>query len=347
MANRNIIWISHSAIADFEKCNRAYYYKHLYRNPKNNNRIQIVSPYLSLGIAVHETIEELASFPVEKRKEIPLIERYDEIWENYRGKKGGFISEEQEEEFKKRGEEMIKRAEGSKVLSGPALDTNNSFPKLSLFQGIELVGSIDWIEILPSKELHIIDFKTGKNEEENDSLQLPIYLLLARKNFDKNIKKASYWYLDKDSEPVLKKTGDIERYLEEIKKKALQISEAVKKKDFACSSGYKNCFHCRDFDAVFSGAAEYVGFDDKMKKEMYYLIKEDNVMKRISGGSFLDNLQKDIFEMKIEGKNTEEISEALDCSLLNIEEEVNKIKEKLKENLSTKELQAFIKRMTG
>lgn len=347
MINRKTLWISHSAISDFGKCKRAYYYKHLYRNPKSNNRIQVVSPYLSLGTAVHETIEKLSSYPVKKRKELSLIERYDEIWEDCRGKKGGFISEEQEKEFKERGEEMVKKAESSKLLSSPALDTNNTFPKLSLFENIELVGSIDWIEILSTGELHIIDFKTGKNEENSNSLQLPIYLILARKNFDKNIKRASYWYLNNEDEPALRDTGHLEEHLERIKKIALQISEAVKERDFSCSSGYKSCFHCREFDSVFSGSAEYVGFDERMKKELYYPVKENNVLKRVSGGSFLNGTEKEIFEMRTSGKKAPEIGKALNLSSEKVGEEMDKIKEKLKENLSSKELRVFIKKMNA
>jgi RecB family exonuclease len=347
MRSRQTVWISYSALSDFEKCKRAYYYKHLYRNPKNNNRIQVVSPYLSLGTVVHETIEALASFSPKKRKEISLFQRYEEIWENYKGKKGGFISEDQEKKFKERGEEMLKRAENSNLIKNQALDTNNVFPKLSLFENIELVGSIDWIEILPSGELHIVDFKTGKNDESNNSLQLPIYVLLARNNFDKNAKKASYFYLDRDESPVFQEMGPLNFYLEEIKEKSQRILSAIKNNDFACSSGYKNCFHCREFDAVFSGAAEYVGFDDKMRKELYYIIKQENVMERISGGTFLNEFQRGIFEMRIDGKETKEISLALKSSPSIIEDEVVKIKERLKENLSNKELKAFIRKMGG
>ncbi len=42
-----------------------------------------------------------------------------------------------------------------------------------------LCGSIDWIEYLEDiDKLRIIDFKTSRNDEKNNSLQLPIYYLL-------------------------------------------------------------------------------------------------------------------------------------------------------------------------
>ena len=51
--------------------------------------------------------------------------------------------------------------------------------------------------------MRIIDFKTGRNDEDEDSFQLPIYYLLLTnlqkengKNKIYNIKEAAYWYLD-------------------------------------------------------------------------------------------------------------------------------------------------------
>ena len=346
MFNRNTLWISYSALSDFNKCKRAYYYKHIYRNPKNNNRIQIVNPYLSLGSIVHESIEGLSAFSPSKRKEISLTKRFEEIWENYRGKKGGFISEKQEKEFKERGEKMIERAKNSDLIKKNALNMNDVFPKFTLFKDVELVGSIDWIEILNSGKSHIIDFKTGKNDESGNSLQLPIYLLLAKENFDKNIDMASYFYLDRDNSPILQEIGTLKLYLEEIKEKANQILKVVKEGNFSCSSGYKSCFHCKEFDSVFSGLAEYVGYDEKMKKELYYVVKEETILERVSGGNFLSKIEKDIFNMKINGKDSEEIAKDTKKVVSFVEKTILDIKNKLKNNLSSKELKVFIKKIS-
>ncbi len=345
MDSRKTLWISYTALSDFDKCKRAYYYKHLYRNPRTNFKIQVVNPYLTLGTAVHQVLEGLAVFSPLKRKEVSLIDRYDEVWEDCRGKKGGFVSDDQEKSFKKRGEEMLERAKNSTIIKNKALDMDNLFPKLSLFRGVDLVGSIDWVEILSSGELHIVDFKTGKNEENNNSLQLPIYLLLAKENFDKKTKKASYFYLNKNKEPTPQKVDTLSFYLEKIKKKANEILNTVDRGDFSCSSGYKNCFHCREFDMIFNGSAECVGFDERMKKELYYIVKEETVLERISGGDFLSEFQKDIFEMKMKGEETKKISTSLKSPSSLIEKETILIKEKLKENLSNKELKVFIRKI--
>ncbi|MDD5606445.1 MAG: PD-(D/E)XK nuclease family protein [Candidatus Pacebacteria bacterium] len=315
------IWISHTGLSDFKTCKKAYYYKHIYRNPKNNNKIQIVNPYLSLGSAVHETIEE--------NKKEDLLQRFEKIWLKYKGKKGGFSFKEQEQEFKKRGEKMIKNAQKSKILKKPTFPTNGILPKMPLFKNIELVGSIDWIEVLPDNSLHIIDFKTGKNEEKEDSLQLFIYYFLAAYNFKKKIKKISYWYLDKDSEPLPKNLKNLDKALSLLKKQALEIKKTVLNNDFICNSGYKNCFHCQEFNDIFSGKAEYVGFDQRMKKELYYIPKKKDIISKILKQDFLTEKEKKIFEKRIQGEK---------ASLLTGE----KIKKKLKDNLDNKELRILL-----
>ncbi len=313
------IWISHTGLNNFKNCQRSYYYNHLYRNPKTGKKIQIVSPYLSLGSAVHEAIEE--------GKGEDLLKRFEKIWKKYQGKKGGFAYKKQEEHFKKRGVKMIKVAQKSQVFKNPNFDVTDSLPKMPLFKDVFLVGSIDWAEILPDKSLHIIDFKTGKNKEKEASLQLFIYYLLASYNYKKKIKKTSYWYLAKDKEPTPKKITDIEKKLNSLKKQALQIKKAVLKNDFSCTSPYNNCYSCSQFDKIFSGEAEYVGCDERMNKELYYLVKKKDVVDKVLEENFLTEKEKELFQERIDGKK-----------VLGKE----KIKKKLKENLSNKELKALI-----
>src|SRR5438128_650601 len=101
-------WVSHSSIADFLKCPRLYYLRHVYRDPKTKHRITVMTPALALGQSVHETIESLSSLPVEERFKDSLLDLFDEKWKKVNGKKGGFKNEENEMEYKQRGREMIK-----------------------------------------------------------------------------------------------------------------------------------------------------------------------------------------------------------------------------------------------
>jgi len=274
-ANSNKIWISYSSITDFDNCSRLYYFKKIYRNPRTGNRVQIVNPYLSLGSAVHDSIDELVNLKPSQRLKISLIKRFNHIWKEYSGKKGGFESKKQEAEFKKRGAIMIKRFEKSSIIEAKTLKKGKNLPRMPLFKNIDLVGSFDWVEILNNGNLHIIDFKTGKKEEKKDSWQLPIYNLLALKNYNKKIEKLSYWYLEKDNKPTVKKTGNPNSFLSKLKEKTIEIKEKIENNNFSCDSSHKRCYWCQKYESIISGRAEHIGFDKKMKKDLYYLVNKN------------------------------------------------------------------------
>ncbi len=340
---KDTIWISYSAISAFSKCPRLYYMEYIYRNPQTGNRIQIVNPYLSLGSAVHETIEYLADLPIKERQKISLKDRFKDIFASYQGKKGGFISKFKEDEFKQRGLEMIDRAERSVILGNPTFKMKTNFPSVDLFsdENIKLVGSLDWIEALDSGGAHIIDFKTGNSKESNGSLQLPIYVVLAEENIKKKIEKASYWYLQHDDLPMEHEIGDIPSSIEKIKEISLNIKKAIKSNYFPCSYPGR-CFACADYDRIFRGESEMVGTDKGRKKDNFCVFKEKDIIERVTDDNFLDEREKKIFEMRVE-KPLSEIGLELNLSPEKSVKIAEKIKEKLKKNLSTPELKMIIK----
>ncbi len=339
MNYQDILWISHSAISAFKKCPRLYYMQYVYRNPETGNRIQIINPYLSLGSAVHDTVEELADFPAKERIKMSLEERFKKIFSSYSGVQGGFISEKKEEEFKERGLMMVRRVEGSPMLKSPSLKPEKKLPNVDLFKGVKLVGSLDWIEVLHCGGAHIIDFKTGNSKETNGSLQLPIYTILAKENIDKEVKKVSYWYLQHDDTPVEHEIGDVPASLQKIKDITLEIQKAIESKHFPCSYPGR-CFACGDYDRIFSGEAKMIG--SQGKKDNFCVFKPENVMEKIVEDDFLDEREKKIFEMRTK-KKMEEIEKELNLSAEKSEKIVGEIKEKLKKNLSPVELRVVIK----
>ncbi len=341
MNYQNTLWISHSAISAFKKCPRLYYMQYVYRNPETGNRLQIVNPYLSLGSAVHETVEELATLPIEERVNLSLAEKFEEVFSRYSGKKGGFISTKKEEEFKERGVSMVSRVEGSPLLKRPSLEPQKKLPTLDLFQGedIKLVGSLDWIELLDCGGVHIVDFKTGNNKESNGSLQLPIYTILAKNNIKKEVKKVSYWYLQHDDDPVEHKVGDTESSLEEIKNISLKIKDSIEKNDFPCSYPGR-CFACGDYNRIFQGEACMIHSDNK--KDSFCIFKEDSVLEKVLRDDILDEREVKMFELRTK-KSLSEVERELNLSSQKSKKIVEEIKEKLKNNLSSAELKIVIK----
>ena len=79
---------------------------------------------------------------------------------------------------------------------------------------------------IPSRNGHK-PFNTWENpfEEGEDSLQLPIYYLLATNLQNRNVEKASYWYLDKDDEPIPMTLPDVNEARERVLEVAIRIKE--------------------------------------------------------------------------------------------------------------------------
>lgn len=272
------VWVSHSSMGDFIKCPRLYYLHNVYKDPVTKRKMSIVSPHMSLGIAVHEVLEGLAEFPAHDRMNRDLLAIYEKEWEKVSGKKGGFLSEDQEIEFKNRGIAMLQNVQKdpkfliNKRIKLPQQEMNPNF-YLSEEENIILNGLVDWIEYLPDDTLHIVDFKTGKKEESESSLQLPIYLLLCDALQKRKVTKASYWYLEADK-IVEKELPDLDTAKRDVLKVALSVKEARVKNEFLCPKGEDGCIHCRPYEAILKKdpSVEYVG-EGQFKQDMYILVK--------------------------------------------------------------------------
>jgi ATP-dependent helicase/DNAse subunit B len=273
--NNNSVWVSHSSIGDFLKCPRLYYLRNIYRNQRGK-KVSIVTPPLSLGKAVHGVLEGLSNYKAEERFAKPLQETFEQEWKKISGKYGGFKTEEEEKEVKERGRSMIERVVKN---PGPLLNKtvklkdkdNGSLLNfyLSKEDAIILCGRIDWLEYVASDDsLRIIDFKTGKNSEKKDSLQLPIYILLLNALQKRKVSGASYWYVDKDDVPMQLPMPDMSSAKERLLYVARRIKSAREKKEFNCYNGKNGCFACKPLEKILEGKAEFVGLGE-YDQELY------------------------------------------------------------------------------
>lgn len=222
----------------------------------------LMQPPLALGQAVHEVVESLSQLPTESRFSESLLTKYDRAWLKISGKMGGFATNAEEDAFKKRGAQMIQRImDNPGPLINRAIKIRQDLPYfwLSEEDNIILCGKIDWLEYLePTQSVHIIDFKTGKFDEDPDSLQLPIYILLARHCQSHPVTKASYWYLDRDENPTeipMPNDEDAQKRILELAKK---IHLARKLEHFKCPKT-EGCRVCLPYEAIISGKATFVG----------------------------------------------------------------------------------------
>lgn len=271
------VWVSHSSMQDFLKCPQLYYLHNVYKDPATGHKVSIVTPHMSLGIAVHGVLEGLGDHPAEERMSRDLVGLFEKEWHRVSGKKGGFVNEVEEMEFKERGIAMLENVKRdprflpNKRLKLPRETMNPNF-YLSDDENIILNGLVDWIEYLPATDsLHIVDFKTGKREESGTSLQLPIYLLLCNALQKRPVTKASYWYLETDK-LVEKELPDADSAFRDVLDIALRVKAARVQNEFSCLKGEAGCIHCRNYEMIRTKdpRAECVGVGG-FKQDMYVI----------------------------------------------------------------------------
>jgi len=281
------IWLSHSSINNFKNCPRAYYLSNIYRDPRSGHKIALVKPSMALGSAVHEVLESLSILPTAKRFDVSLIERFQKSWEKVSGQKGGFPDYETEERYKQKGESMLRRVMAHPgPLAEKAVKIKMDLPYywLSEEDNLILCGKLDWLKFEPVEAetetdgyVHIIDFKTGNSEEKPDSLQLPIYYLLAHNCQTRPVKQASYWYIARDDLLTPKKLPDLEKSRELVLKVGKEIKLARQLERFKCPNGDSMCKHCEPLEKILTGQAIFVGTGEYGAD--IYMLSDDSLSK--------------------------------------------------------------------
>ena len=269
----NALWVSHSSISDYLACPRSYFLKNVYKDPKTGHKITLMNPHLALGQSVHHVLESLSHIPYDQRFDRSLQDRFSEAWGKVSGKQGGFFDEATESQFRKRGEEMLARAyRNPGPLKTKAVKITSDLPQfwLSEEESIILCGKIDWLEYLPeSDSVNIIDFKTGKREEEETSLQLPIYHLLVHHCQKRRVTKMSYWYLERNDFLTEQPLPDLEDSGARVLRLAQKMKVARQLGKFNCKE-QDGCFACLPMEHVINGKAQYVG-NDEYRRDVYVL----------------------------------------------------------------------------
>lgn len=267
------VWVSHSSINDYIKCPRLYYLRNVYKDPKTGHKITRMQPALALGQTVHEVIESLSILPSEQRLEIPLTKKFEVAWKKVTGEKGGFTNGIDEKKYWERGVEMLKRIENNpKPILEKAIKIKQELPHywLSEDDNIILCGKIDWLQYNEETDsVHILDFKTGKYDEDADSLQLPIYHLLVANTQKRVVNGASYWYLNRDDQPKEVQLPQLDIAHNRVLEIAKKIALARKLDHFKCNNK-EGCNGCIPLEKIIKGEGKLVGISE-YKQDIYIL----------------------------------------------------------------------------
>ncbi|QQG43736.1 MAG: PD-(D/E)XK nuclease family protein [Candidatus Daviesbacteria bacterium] len=269
---KNALFLSYTSLSDFLKCPHSFYLKNLYRDPKSGHRLQIASPYLSLGSTVHDAIKWFLEIQGQANLD-QLIKKYRNLWLKFTGKRGGFASREEEAVFGKRGLLMMENFYKNWQILGKSAPHIN-FPKYNLVENVVLTGNFDFVGEKKDGTLWVVDFKTGVTDKK-DPLQLYLYAILAENNFGKKVTQASFWYLDRESSPSPVVLEPLEGQVQWLQEKGQEVKKAVEKGQWVCIKNEMEdiCNECQIYQALKDGQGEFQFSDFRFKKDVYYLNK--------------------------------------------------------------------------
>src|SRR5712692_4118599 len=177
--------LSPSAVNGYRTCPQRYLFGYLWslkEGPKAT---------LSFGSIMHSTIKRFVS-ELRKGKKLPFEESQRLFEMEWRS--AGFEDEYQEAEYKKDGIEQL-RAFYTAVMEAPprVLEQEKGF-ELPLENNVTIIGRMDQVNSLArddgsvkkTKDVEIVDYKTGKPKKDADAkkdLQLSLYALAAKEIF--------------------------------------------------------------------------------------------------------------------------------------------------------------------
>ncbi len=235
-------YFSFSQLKAFDVCPLQYKFAHVLKVPRSGKAV------FSYGKTMHDTLSRFVSdFLKEKRDFKYLLKIYEEEWVD-----DWYFDKEQREKYFEKGRKSLKLFYNNFLKRKPSILVKNETPflekKFNLKIGdYDLIGKIDRVDKVKGG-VEIIDYKTGKAKDKlraKDKKQLLIYQIAAQEAFDLNVKKLTFYFLDKGKR--LSFLGSDEN-IEKERKKIVSEIEEIKKKKFEPDPGW-NCKYC-DFQDI-------------------------------------------------------------------------------------------------
>jgi hypothetical protein len=241
MSKENIFYISPNKLKIWLECPRKYWHYYLHEPTKYQEPPR---PYYTLGEAVHDTLNSFFSLIPQIRSKERLFDQFELHWNSVKNQEGGFKNSVEEEDYKKRAIRMLEHFYTNEdTKAKPYRLSPFSTKYIPLTNSVMLGGKIDRVDLEPDDTLHIIDYKTGR-EDLDDPHQLPIYDLLVREWLKKEVSKLSYLHLESGNwstkASTSKERGQTKKFVVET---VGDIPKKVDREFFVCQMG-TGCNHC-------------------------------------------------------------------------------------------------------
>jgi DNA helicase-2/ATP-dependent DNA helicase PcrA len=202
--------LSPSAVDNYRKCPQRYLFGYLW-SLKEGPRAA-----LSFGSVIHTTIKRFMD-QLKKGVRLPFEEvarLFETEWTS-----AGFEDEYQKEEYKKDGIAQLRVFHAAMLEAPPrVLEQERGF-ELPLENNVIITGRMDQVNSLgladrarvtKTKDVEIVDYKTGKPKEDaaaKKDLQLSLYALAAREIFEWNPVRLVFHYLQNNQAQVTTRDG--------------------------------------------------------------------------------------------------------------------------------------------
>jgi len=194
--------ISPAKINMFRKCRRLYYFE--YVDPemaKIKKQLKKKRPAMEVGNFVHDSLTLFFKEPLGRRKLATMAEILKKLWDGPRGEKYGFKSIEEERQYYQDALGMLKWFVENENLNpaifalpiSPPGRSFDDYLKIPFDKDLELGGKIDRLDLAPDGTLEVVDYKTGKPDD--NFLQLFTYVFLAEGLYGKEVSKVGNLYL--------------------------------------------------------------------------------------------------------------------------------------------------------
>lgn len=234
-------FLSFSQIETFKYCPLHYKARYILRIPTPSSHVQ------NFGISIHATLRDLHQLIMrgEKPTENDILNLFERNWikEGYSDKKHRDFNFEV-------GKKLLVNYLKSEMIQGKSVYLEFPF-KFNLEKDgriLKIAGKIDRVDVLPNGRIEIIDYKTGKdrNNDLSENLQLTLYALAATILKEQNLGKKpedidlALYYLEGGEK---KKTTRTQEQIEKAKEEIWQIADKISASDFVCI-GSEYCKIC-------------------------------------------------------------------------------------------------------
>ena len=233
---------SYSQLAEYQRCPRAYQYRHVYTLPVRQ------SPEQQFGIIVHETLRRLLLLPGPGQPPVEeAVALYDSVFGEH-----VFCDPVNADLWRDRGRDFIVAMHRRGRLDPASLHCPPEQAFNLRLAGFRVRGRIDRID-RTREGYRVIDYKTGEPKQEWElerDLQLGLYAMAAQSVLGLKPVELAICYIDDATEiPVMKTTSQLEVDLEA----AQDAAAGIMAEDFHPTPGTWKCRNC-DFRVVCDAA---------------------------------------------------------------------------------------------